>query len=179
MGDRTGIAVMAIPKGCDRCTEAASLVRADLAAIGIQVRVRELDDLQGALDSGAKFDLLDASTVILYPDAGSFLAQMIHETGLVLEHPGEQDLGLHAIPYGWLPPGVQRQIEGLAYLSGDARQTAAGRVSDALATDEVPVAAYGVPQTSQFVGPGVGCRLFTSFGYGLDLAALCLSGSAS
>jgi ABC-type oligopeptide transport system substrate-binding subunit len=174
MGGRTGTAVMAIPKDCNRCTEAASLVRADLAAIGIEVRVRELDDLREALESGAKIDLLDASTVILYPDAGSFLAQMIREIGLVLEHPGQQDLGLHAIPHGWLPPGVRKKIEGLANLSGDARQAAAGRVADELATDEVPVAAYGAPQTSQFVGPNVGCRLFTSFGYGLDLAAVCL-----
>jgi ABC-type oligopeptide transport system substrate-binding subunit len=173
MGDRTGTAVMAIPMGCDRCAEAASLVRADLAAIGIRVRVRELDDLHRALESGAKFDLLDASTVILYPDAGSFLAQMIRETGLVPEHPDQQALGLHAIPRGWLPPGVQTKIEALTNMRGDARQAAAGRVADELATDEVPIAAYGVPQTSQFVGPGIGCLLFTSFGYGLDLAALC------
>jgi DNA-binding SARP family transcriptional activator/ABC-type transport system substrate-binding protein len=179
MGDRTGTAVMAIPRGCDRCTEAASLVRADLGTIGIEVRVKELDDLRGALESGAKFDLLDASTVILYPDAGSFLTQMIQEIGLVLEHPGERDLGLHAIPHGWLPPGVQKQIEDLAHLAGDARQAAAGRIADELATNEVPVAAYGVLQTSQFVGPNVGCRLFTSFGYGLDLAAACLKGPRS
>jgi DNA-binding SARP family transcriptional activator/ABC-type oligopeptide transport system substrate-binding subunit len=179
MDGLTGTAVMAIPTGCDRCNDAAQVVQADLGAIGIEVRVRELDDLQGALESGVKFDLLDASTVILYPDAGSFLAQMIQEIGLVLEDPGQQDLGLHAIPHGWLPPGVHRKIEGLANLTGDARQAAAGQVADELATDEVPVAAYGVPQTSQFVGPGVGCQLFESFGYGLDLAALCLNGSAS
>jgi DNA-binding SARP family transcriptional activator/ABC-type transport system substrate-binding protein len=179
MDGRTGIAFMGIPSGCDRCTDAAHLVQADLAAIGIEVRVRELDDLRRALESGANVDLLDASTVILYPDAGSFLAQVIHETGLVLEHPGQQDLGLHAIPHGWLPPGVHAKIEGLVNLSGDARQAAAGRVADELATDEVLVAAYGVPATSQFVAPRVGCRLFTAFGYGLDLAALCLKGPAS
>ncbi len=173
MDGRTGTAVIAIPRGCDRCTDAAHVVQADLAAIGIQVRVREVDDLQGGLESGARFDLLDASTTILYPDAGSFLAQMIQEIGLVLEHPGQQDIGLHAIPHGWLPPGVQKKIEDLAYQSGDARQTAAGRVADELATNEVPFAAYGAPQTTQFVAPRVGCRVFTSFGYGLDLAALC------
>jgi len=169
MEGRTGIAVMAIPSGCALCTDAAHVVQADLAAIGIQVRVRVVDDLQGALESGARFDLLDASTTILYPDAGSFLAQMIQE----MEHPGQQDIGLHAIPHGWLPPGVQKKIEGLAHLSGDARQTAAGRVADELATNQVPFAAYGAPQTTQFVAPRVGCRVFTSFGYGLDLAALC------
>jgi DNA-binding SARP family transcriptional activator/ABC-type oligopeptide transport system substrate-binding subunit len=179
MDGRTGIALMAIPSDCDRCTDAAHVVQANLAAIGIEVRLRELDDLGGALESGAEFDLVDASTVILYPDAGSFLTQMIHETGLVLEHQGQQDLGLHAIPRGWLPPGVHKKIEGLANLSGDARQAAAGRVADELATDDVLVAAYGVPATSQFVAPRVGCRLFTAFGYGLDLAALCLRGPAS
>jgi DNA-binding SARP family transcriptional activator/ABC-type transport system substrate-binding protein/outer membrane protein assembly factor BamB len=179
MHDRTGTAVMAIPKGCDRCTDAASLVRADLGAIGIEVRVRELDDLQGALESGAKIDLLNASTVIRYPDAGSFLAQMTQEMGLVLEHPGQQDLGLHAVPHGWLPPGVRKKIGGLANLGGNARQAAGGRIADELTTDEVAVAAYGTPQTSQFVGPKIGCRVFTSFGYGLDLAALCLKGSGS
>jgi hypothetical protein len=97
----------------------------------------------------------------------------------VLEHPGQQDIGLHAIPHGWLPPGVQKKIGGLAYLSGDARQAAAGRIADELAAAQVPVAGYGVPQTSQFVAPRVGCRLFTSFGYGLDLAALCMNGPAS
>jgi hypothetical protein len=104
---------------------------------------------------------------------------MIHETGLVLEHPGQQDLGLHAIPQGWLPPGVRKTIEDVAKLSGDPRQAAAVRVADELATDEVFVAAYGVLSTSQFVAPRVGCRLFTAFGYGLDLAALCLEGPAS
>jgi len=52
-------------------------------------------------------------------------------------------------------------------------------MADELATDEVPVAAYGVPQTTQFVAPRAECRQFTSFGHGLDLAALCLKGSAS
>jgi ABC-type oligopeptide transport system substrate-binding subunit len=173
MDGRTGTAVIAIPRGCDRCTDAAHVVQTDLAAIGIQVRVRKVDDLQGALEPGARFDLLDASTTILYPDAGSFLTQMIQEIGLVLEHPGQQDIGLHAIPHGWLPPGVQKKIEDLAHQSGDARQTAAGRVADELATNEVPFAAYGAPQTTQFVAPRVGCRVSTSFGYGLDLAALC------
>jgi DNA-binding SARP family transcriptional activator/ABC-type oligopeptide transport system substrate-binding subunit len=173
MDGRTGTAVIAIPRGCDRCADAAHVAQADLAAIGIQVRVREVDDLQGALESGARFDLLDASTTILYPDAGSFLAQMIQEIGLVLERPGQQDIGLHAIPHGWLPSGVQKKIEGLAYQSGDARQTAAGRVADELAANQVPFAAYGAPQTTQFAVPRVGCRVFTSFGYGLDLAALC------
>jgi hypothetical protein len=44
-----------------------------------------------------------------------------------------------------------------------------------LSANEVPVAAYATPHASQFVGPRIGCRMFTPFGYGLDLAALCIN----
>jgi DNA-binding SARP family transcriptional activator len=162
MRGRAGRAVMAIPSGCDHCTQAAQLVRADLAAIGIEVRIRELGDLDKAVRRGAEFDLVDVDSGVLYPDAGSYLAQMARDT-----------------PRGWLPSGVRRKIEGLSKLDGDARQTAAGRLAEELAAHEVPVAAYSSPQTSQFIGPAIGCRVFTSFGYGLDLAALCLNGSTS
>jgi ABC-type oligopeptide transport system substrate-binding subunit len=162
MQGRTGIAVMAIPSRCDRCTHAAQVVRANLLAIGIEVRVREVDDLRAALRSGAEFDLVDALTEILYPDAGSFLAQMLED-----------------VPRGWTSASVQRRIGDVAGLGGDARRAAASDVAEWLVSDELAVVAYGTPQTSQFVGPGIGCRVFTSFGYGLDLASLCLNTSAS
>ena len=160
MPGRTGHAVMAIPSGCDRCPHAAQVVRANLLAIGIEVRVREVDDLRAALRSGAEFDLVDAITEILYPDSGSFLAQMLRD-----------------VPRGWAPASVQRRIGALAGLGGDARGAAASDVAEWLVSDEFAVAAYGTPQTSQFVGPGIGCAMFTSFGYGLDLASLCLNAS--
>jgi len=162
MQGRTGTAVMAIPSGCDRCTHAAQVVQANLLAIGIEVRVREVDDLQVALRSGAEIDLVDAVTEILYPDTGSFLAQMLGD-----------------VPRGWVPASVQRRIGDVASLGGDARRAAASDVAEWLVSDEIAVAPYGTPQTSQFVGPRIGCRVFTSFGYGLDLAGLCLNASAS
>jgi hypothetical protein len=39
------------------------------------------------------------------------------------------------------------------------------------------LAAYSTPQTSEFFTPRLGCRIFPPFGYGVDLAALCLSHS--
>lgn len=105
---------------------------------------------------------MDAITEILYPDAGSFLVQLLAD-----------------IPGGWAPASVERRIGDAAILSGDARRAAASDVAEPLVSDEIAVAAYGTPQTSQFVGPGIGCRVFTSFGYGLDLASLCLNASAT
>jgi ABC-type oligopeptide transport system substrate-binding subunit len=160
-GRRSGNALMAIPTGCDQCTEAAHVVRRNLATVGINVTIRELDDLGAAIESGARFDLLDTSTALPYPDSASFLARMFDD-----------------IPSGWVPAGVRARVEGLADMSGNRRQAAAGSVADRLATEEVPVAAYGTPQTSQFISPRIGCRVLSPFANGLDLAAACINASS-
>jgi DNA-binding SARP family transcriptional activator/ABC-type oligopeptide transport system substrate-binding subunit len=159
---RTGHAVMPIPSDCDSCADVAKVVQTDLAGIGINVQIRKVNNLADALKGGAKFDLLDTETGILYPDSASFLEQMLGN-----------------IPSGWIPAGVQAEIQHVATLTGDHRQAAATALADRLATEAISVAAYGTPQTSQFVGPRVGCRVFTPVGYGLDLAALCPKQSSS
>jgi hypothetical protein len=161
MEGRSGKAVMAIPSGCDQCTEAAHVVRRNLATVGINVTIRKLDDLGAAIESGARFDLLDTSTALPYPDSASFLARMFND-----------------IPSGWVPSAVQARVEGIADISGNRRQAAAASVADRLAIEEVPVAAYGTPQTSQFISPRIGCRVLSPFAYGLNLAAACINASS-
>lgn len=158
---RGGHALMAIPSGCDQCTEAASVVRRNLGAIGIDVTLRKVDDLGAALESGAKFDLIDTSTALPYPDSASFLAHMFA-----------------ALPSGWVPPSVKARVRRVARIREDGRQAAAASLADRLATEAVPVAAYGTPQISQFIGPRIGCRMFTAFANGLDLAAACVNASS-
>jgi ABC-type oligopeptide transport system substrate-binding subunit len=158
---RSGKALMAIPSGCDQCTEAAHVARRNLATVGINVTIRKLDDLGAAIESGAKFDLLDTSTALPYPDSASFLTHLFDD-----------------IPSGWLPAGVRARVESLAGMSGNRRQAAAASVADRLATEEVPVAAYGTPQTSQFISPRIGCRVLSPFANGLNLAAACINASS-
>jgi DNA-binding SARP family transcriptional activator/ABC-type oligopeptide transport system substrate-binding subunit len=161
MDGRTGRAVMAVPPGCDPCSEAAHVVQTDLATIGIEVEIREVDLIGNRSKPAATFDLVDAETGIPYPDSASFLRQLLTDT-----------------PADWIPSTVRAKIERIAGLSGDSRQTSAAALADRLAADEVPVAAYATPQASQFIGPHIGCREFTPFGYGLDLAALCINESS-
>jgi DNA-binding SARP family transcriptional activator/ABC-type transport system substrate-binding protein len=161
MDRRGGAALMAIPSGCDQCADAAHVVRRNLGAIGIDVTIRKLDDLGAALESGAEFDLLDLETALPYPDSASFLAHLVDE-----------------LPRGWVPAGVQEQVKTLAAMSGDGRQAAAAALADRLATVEVLVAAFGIPQTAQFIGPRIGCRTFSSFAYGINLAAMCATGDS-
>jgi hypothetical protein len=82
------------------------------------------------------------------------------------------------LPRGWAPAGAQEQVKTIAAMSGDGRQAAAAALADRLATVEVPVAAYGTPQTSQFIGPRIGCRTFSAFAYGLNLATVCPTGES-
>ncbi len=147
---------MPVARGCAPCVEGALLIQRDLAAIGIDVAIKKVDDVERADMSEGSFDLVDASAGILYPDPASFLVQVFR-----------------AIPRGWVTADVSRDVEELSQLTGEDRQSAAVSLADELATESVPVAAYAIPQTSQFLGPSIGCRVFTSFSYGVDLAALC------
>jgi hypothetical protein len=161
MEGRTGDALMAIPSRCDQCTKAAHVVRRNLATVGIHVTIRTLEEPNAAIESGAKVDLLDVRTELPYPDAASFLAHTLDD-----------------LPSGWVPAGVRARVNGVARMSGAGRQAAAASLADRLATVEVPVAAYGTPQTSQVIGPRIGCRVFSPFAYGLDLAAACRTTSS-
>jgi DNA-binding SARP family transcriptional activator/ABC-type transport system substrate-binding protein len=158
-GGPTGRATMAIPPRCDRCRDTAHLVRRDLSAIGIDVTIRTVADLDRALRRGARFDLVDSETELLYPDSATFLAQAIR-----------------GIPRAWVQSQVRNRVDRVARLNGADRQTAATALADRLTARYVNVVAYGTHQTSQFIDPRIGCRVFTPAAYGLDLAALCLNG---
>jgi peptide/nickel transport system substrate-binding protein len=160
MGGRRTRVTMAIGEACDVCRREAEVVRANLAQIGITVRVRELPDPAAAASTpGAKIDLLSLTTPLHHGDPASFLAEML----------------LREVPPPWLPDGVAREVERLLRLEGSDRRTAAAPLADHLATVDVPLAATRTPIEPSLLAPSLGCRVFPAFGYGVDLAALCLN----
>jgi len=68
---------MAVPPGCDECSEAAQVVRTDLGAIGIEVDIRRVDSAGLSSKEAASFDLIDVDSWIPYPDSASFLKQLL------------------------------------------------------------------------------------------------------
>jgi ABC-type transport system substrate-binding protein len=66
MAGRGGPALMPVRSACDQCLQAAQVVQTDLGAIGIDVKLQELDDFSAVFERGAKFDLLDGGTEILW-----------------------------------------------------------------------------------------------------------------
>jgi DNA-binding SARP family transcriptional activator/ABC-type transport system substrate-binding protein/outer membrane protein assembly factor BamB len=160
---RTRTAVMAVSTGCDPCRREAGVVRANLAGIGIDVQIRQFPDpFAAAREPDANIDLLGLGTNLYYADSASFLEQML----------------LQQMPRSWLPKGVASQVEGLSRLDGVERRSAAVALADRLATNEVPVAAAATPVVPVLLGPRLGCPVFSPWGFGIDLAALCLEPGA-
>jgi hypothetical protein len=120
-----------------------------------------LSDPQAAVRRpSARFDLVETSTVQDFADPAAFLTTMLgHE------------------PRSWLPPLVRSDLEALRPLVGPRRIAAARDLAWHLATRQVPATAFAYQANGQFFSPRLGCRIFPPFGYGVDLAALCLAHS--
>jgi DNA-binding SARP family transcriptional activator/ABC-type oligopeptide transport system substrate-binding subunit len=158
MQGRTGVAVMGIVADCGQCLREAEEVRADLARIGIGVRIEEFDNpWETAREPGAEIDILDGGWTLDYADPAEFLRSMLLDTGVAR----------------WLPPGVQAEVREVSRLEGAERATAAAELADRLAEREVPFAAVGTGVVTAFLSPRLECRIFPPFGYGVDLASLC------
>jgi ABC-type oligopeptide transport system substrate-binding subunit/class 3 adenylate cyclase/tRNA A-37 threonylcarbamoyl transferase component Bud32/outer membrane protein assembly factor BamB len=152
-------AVMGVPAGCNQCRQSFEAVKGALAPIGIDVEIKEVEDIGFAVRKNeTDVDLWDSGTTLDYADSMSFLTTMLG---------GD-------VPRSWLPPSVRD--EPATSLAGAQRQGAASERAARLARVDVPVAAVGYPVLGEFFSPRLGCRVFPPFGYGVDLAVLCAQG---
>jgi len=158
MNGRSGHAVMAVSSHCSPCDQSARIVRRDLGAIGIDVRLRTVDTTPQA--GNYRFDLLDVRADLPYPDPAVFLSQTIG-----------------SIPAAWISPAVSARVRSLMSLGGMDRAVTAASLASRLVRDDALFAAYGTPQIPEFIAPSIGCRVFSPVSYGLDLAAMCPASS--
>jgi ABC-type transport system substrate-binding protein/class 3 adenylate cyclase len=154
---------MVSDQGCDACMQFAEIVKAELARIGITVRISEVDDALGRANAQPRrFDLLNSFSGLDYADPVTFLSGLLED----------------AEPASWLPDGIRDALVRLDALTGDARASAASDFAHRLVTQDVPAAGFGVPVFGQYLSPRIGCAVTPPFGYGVDLAALCIDSSA-
>ena len=158
MNGRKGTALMAVYSGCDPCMRWADAVKTSLSLIGIDVTFEMVAFDVDVNDLTSRVDLINPS---FQPGFGpaSYLESLFK-----------------GIPSAWLSPAVRAQIEGLGTLNEPAREQAATALATSLATGAVPVVAFGQPVIGEFFSQRLGCRVFPPLGYGVDLAALCLTG---
>jgi ABC-type oligopeptide transport system substrate-binding subunit len=159
-GRRTAVLYICNVGSCDRL---AQVVKANLAAIGIDVQIKALGF--GTLYAriarpGEPFDLAYNSWLPDYPDPYAALNILLARgTGF-------------AAPFD--DPVYQRKLAAAAMLSGPRRYLAYGRLDEDLARNSAPWIAYGNISIHDFFSARMGCQVFQPAQGFMDLAALCI-----
>ncbi len=141
------------------CDQLAQIVKANLAAIGIDLQVKTFP-LRAMFErlsrKGEPFDLAAVGWIADYPDPANFLNVLL----------------LSGIPT-LDDPAYKRKLAAAARLSGPARYLAYGKLDADLARNAAPWVAIGNLTSHDFFSARMGCQIFHPV-YGMDLAALCL-----
>jgi YVTN family beta-propeller protein len=143
------------------CAEQPQIVKTDLAAIGLEVRIQTFpsDNLFARLiRPNEPFDLAMASWAADYPDPEGVLNRIFAASS---NYPTLDD------------PTYQHRLAAAARLSGPERYLTYGKLDVDLARNVAPLIAYGTHTSSDFFAARIGCETYNPW-YGMDLGALCL-----
>jgi ABC-type oligopeptide transport system substrate-binding subunit len=146
------------------CARNGQTLKQNLAAIGIELEVREVPEpvLFGLpFDPRAAYDLVMGGWIADFADPVNFTN--------VLAAAGS-DLRSSAIS---LDASLEARIAAAARLTGKRRLQAYARLDRDLAAGPAPLAAFANGTIKHLFAPRVGCQ-FEHPIYGIDLAALCL-----
>jgi YVTN family beta-propeller protein len=143
------------------CVAQAQIVKTDLAAIDLQVKVKTfpLSTLVSLIARpGEPFDLaFGGGWIPDYPDPAAMLTELTEDKSV---GPTYDDLS------------YRHQLAAAGQLEGPQRYLAFGQLDLELARDAAPLVAYGNLNSGDLFSPRVGCQTFGP--YGIDLAALCI-----
>ena len=160
------------PDGCPRCPETENLLRSELVAIGISLRVKVTDDrFTTAIDS-KDWDLVSFTWFLDYADPADFVNGLFdakHPLGYGFPNP---------LPVAVDDPWVAR-LRAAHGVGGAARAETYRRLVAGMLRAAPPAAPYGIQNgPAQVFSDRVGCQVFRPQDWGyVDLAALCLRGT--
>ena len=155
---------------CTFCLGVTNVVVRDLAAIGIDVEVKEfaVAELRRRIGTrGEPFDLTITAWSADYEDPSTLLDPLFD--GRTIRARGNNDVSYLD------DPDVNRRLDGAARLSGAARYLAYAALDDHLARDVAPLVPVANATRQDFFSSRIGCRVYQPI-YGTDLAALCVRG---
>jgi hypothetical protein len=163
------------------CKQFAGIIRANLAAIGIQVVVRpSRNPLARASAEGGDMLLthMSVSFPSSYQDPVTFLENVLAtrraRTPLRRRVTARWLVNNPAVPPGWVPGGrFERELERMGRLGDGEREAAAGALDLELAR-AAPGAVLVSETITAFFSARMGCQTFQPLYYGVDIAALCM-----
>lgn len=148
---------------CDfpACSRHGQILKSNLAAIGIDLEVREfpLPQLFGRLQTpGEPFDIGYSNWFFDYADPSSYINVQFSDDGFY-DH--------------FRDPVWQKRMDDAATLAGDERLRAYAKLDRELAAQAAPAAPFATGTASYLLSARLGCQVLHPI-YGLDLAALCV-----
>jgi YVTN family beta-propeller protein len=147
-------------------TRFAEIVKANLAAIGIQVEIRNLGDslFSHLARRDAPFDLAVGAWAADYPDPTDFLGKL---DGRTIRTDGNINLAYFD------DPEYNRRLDAASMLPSPARELALGRLDVDVARTAAPWAVVANNRTHDFFSARVGCQRYNPV-YGIELGTLCI-----
>lgn len=146
------------------CVRNAQILRSNLAAIGIDLEVRQFplgEMFDRIRRPGEPWDVTFWGWAVDYADPFDFINAQF---GPEAEHPG-----------GFHDPGMDRRMAAASRLAGNARLRAYAQLDRDLARDFAPQATFASGEATYFLSARMGCPVLHPL-YGLDVAALCVRG---
>lgn len=143
------------------CEEKAQLIKAELAAIGLHLRIERFPPatLYARLETpGEPFDMATVYWSPSYPDPEAILNYLIE--------------GGQTIPPLLDDPSASAHLASAARLLGPKRFSTYGRLDLELSARVAPMIAYGYESSHELFSARTGCEKFGA--YDLDIAALCI-----
>jgi ABC-type transport system substrate-binding protein len=153
--------------GTDSNSEAlASIVKASLARIGLEVRV-DRKAVPYEVASGTHWEMLDSGWYYDWPDPAAFLNVFFDPNAFRPPFSPPTEL---------VPPAYRRMLEAADRLRGAARAAAYRSLAARLERDVAPIAVYGAPVTPEFFSARMGCQVEQPVIGAVDIGALCVRG---
>ncbi|HYT80375.1 MAG TPA: ABC transporter substrate-binding protein [Actinomycetota bacterium] len=143
-------------------------IKAELAQIGIEVRIRDAENPFAAIQRpGAPYDF-KVTTYSIDP-----IGSLAYLQGSLSARPPGSALTGGGFPDGWKSPRMHALTTRLIHVPNEV---AAFALLHGPIQREVPMTGISYSVAGEFFAPRVGCRVFPPASYGVDFAALCLTG---
>src|SRR5215212_1764241 len=150
------------------CPQRAQIVQANLAAIGIDVEVKQFERAVQFGKEGTKgepFDIADEGWVADYNDPYDFINVLLY---------GKSITASNNVNFSYFDdPSYNRKMEQAARLAGEERFKTYGNLDLDLAKNAAPLAAWSNSNERDFFSGRIGCQEYQTV-YGMDIAGLCL-----
>ena len=149
------------------CRRPAQQIKENLAALGLDVDIREFPSgelVERAGTRGEPFDLVVTQWGADYADPENFLNVLLDQR---IRQQGNFNLAYYR------DPDHARELDRAARLSGAARTRAYAALSVEIARDAAPWVAYVVGGSRDLFSARVECQVFQPV-YGMDLGSFCL-----